>query len=505
MKFKKWSLLLTLIAVLALTVACGSGDTTSSETEPDTDTTTETEGDSHSDTDMDEDADADMDEDADADMDEDADGEPVTIRWFVGLGAGTDEPTFDAQKAVVEQFNASQSDIILELEIVDNDVAYDTLATQIAAGNAPDIVGPVGIRGRDSFKGAWLDLQPYIDSNNYDLSDFDQAMVEFYQVENEGQLGLPFAIFPSFMYINTDLFDEAGLAYPPQEFGAPYIDADGNEVEWNIETMTELAMLLTVDANGNDTSSPDFDPEAIVQFGFGEQFTDARGVATLFGAGSLIDADGNAQVPEQWVEAWQWVYDGMWENYFYPNGPYGNSDILGAGNWFQSGNIGMVHTHLWYSGCCMGEYDGGWRTAVVPSYNGNYTAKMHADTFGILESSDNPDEAFAVLSYLLDEAASDLLGIYGGMPARLSLQDNYFDTYGENTFPGQDINWQVVVDSMAYNDNPNHESYMPSFQEANDKYNEYWNRWVETPGLDIEAEVAALQEDLQRIFDAAGE
>jgi multiple sugar transport system substrate-binding protein len=82
---------------------------------------------------------------------------------FAGLlasGAGSDEGTFAGQQAVVDEFNASQDKIELVLEIVDNDAAYDTLATQIAAGNAPDIVGPVGIRGRDSFKGAWLDLQP---------------------------------------------------------------------------------------------------------------------------------------------------------------------------------------------------------------------------------------------------------------------------------------------------------------------------------------------------------
>jgi multiple sugar transport system substrate-binding protein len=82
----------------------------------------------------------------------------------LGLGAGSDEPQIARQEAIVDAFNASQDDIELVLEIVPNDVAYDTLATQIAAGNAPDIVGPVGIRGRDSFFGAWLDLQPYIES-----------------------------------------------------------------------------------------------------------------------------------------------------------------------------------------------------------------------------------------------------------------------------------------------------------------------------------------------------
>jgi multiple sugar transport system substrate-binding protein len=222
---------------------------------------------------------------------------PVEIRWFVGLGAGSDEATIPAQEAVVEEFNASQDDIVLKLEIVDNDQAYDVLNTQIAGGNAPDIVGPMGIRGRASFPGAWLDLQPLVDDAGYDLSDFDPALVDFYRVEDEGLVGLPFAVFPSFMFVNLDLFDEAGLPYPPQEYGAPYVDADGVEHDWDLDTMEELALQLTVDGNGNDANSPDFDPDSIVQFGFGNMWTDVRGQATLFGPGNFVDEDGNADRP----------------------------------------------------------------------------------------------------------------------------------------------------------------------------------------------------------------
>ena len=39
--------------------------------------------------------------------------------------------------------------------------------------------------------------------------------------------------------------------------------------------------------------------------------------------------------------------------------------------------------------------------AVVPSHNGSVTANMHADTFRILDSTEHPDEAFAVMYYLL--------------------------------------------------------------------------------------------------------
>jgi len=431
-------------------------------------------------------------------------GEKVQIRWYVGLGAGSDQPTFAAQEQVVADFNASQDKIELLLEIVDADVAYDTLATQIAGGNAPDIVGPVGIKGRDSFKGAWLDLQPLVSEAGYDLSDFDPAMVEFYK-DGDQLLGLPFAVFPSFVFVNLDLFDEAGLPYPPQEYGAPYVDENGEEKPWDIDTLTELAVKLTVDANGNDATSPDFDPDNIVQFGYGEQWTDIRGIGTLFGSGSLVDADGKAEIPENWREAWRWAYDGMWSSYFYPNKLYGDSDVLANTNWFESGNIGMVHSHLWYAACCVGGLEATWDTAAVPAYKGSATAKMHADTFEIHKDTKHPEEAFEVLTHLLGPASKELTNIYGGMPARLSQQGTYFDDFSAEKFSGQDINWQVVADSIAYADNPNHESYMPSFQEATDQYNEFWNKVISAPVDDLDAEIDNLQVELQRIFDAAGE
>ena len=435
-----------------------------------------------------------------------ADGDRTTVRWFVGLGAGSDEPMFAPQEAVVEQFNASQDEIQLVLEIVDADQAYATLATQIAAGNAPDIVGPVGIRGRDFFRGAWLDLQPLIDAENYDLSDFDPAMVEFYVDEEEGQLGLPFAIFPSYLSVNYDLFDEAGLEYPPMEYGAPYVNIDGEEVPWDLDAMREVALLLTVDANGNDALSPDFDRDNIVQFGYYEQWTDFRGAATLFGPGSLVSDDGNAQVPDHWRDAAKWFYDGMWNEVFYPNGIYDASDII-AGNGFESGNVAMSHTHLWYHGCCIGNIDFNWNLAAMPAneFTGEPTAKMHADTFGIMQSSENPEAAWEVLKYFLGENAEEMTSMYGGMPARLSLQDAYFGTFEENLgLADQGINWQVVVDSMAYADNPNHESYMPSPQEANDRYNEFWSLLGQEPDRDVDADIDLLITDLQAIYDAAG-
>ncbi|WP_420641613.1 ABC transporter substrate-binding protein [Candidatus Leptofilum sp.] len=485
--------IILLAALSLLLFACGGGEAEEADTSAED--TTAAEADTPA-----EDA-----AEEDEEMAEESTGDRQQVRWFVGLGAGSDEPMFEPQEQVVADFNASQDDIELVLEIVDADQAYATLATQIAAGNAPDIVGPVGIRGRDFFRGAWLDLQPLIDAENYDLSDFDPALVEFYVDAAEGQLGLPFAIFPSFLSVNYDLFDEAGLEYPPMEYGAPYVNADGEEVPWDLDALRDVALLLTVDANGNDATSPDFDTDNIVQFGYYEQWTDFRGVATLFGPGSLVDDSGNAQVPDHWRDAAKWFYDAQWNEVFYPNGIYDASDII-AGNGFESGNVAMSHTHLWYHGCCIGNIDFTWNLAAMPAneFTGGPTAKMHADTFGIMKSSDNPEAAWEVLKFFLGENAEEMTKMYGGMPARLSLQDTYFTTFAESIADGDTINWQVVVDSMAYADNPNHESYMPSPQEANDRYNEFWTLLGQEPDRDVDADIDLLIEDLQAIYDAAG-
>jgi multiple sugar transport system substrate-binding protein len=432
----------------------------------------------------------------------------VQIRWYVGLGAGTDAPTIAAQEAVVEEFNASQDEIELLLEVVDNAQAYDVLNTQIAAGNAPDIVGPMGIRGRASFPGAWLDLTGLIESTGYDLSDFDPALVDFYKVEGEGQLGIPFAVFPYFMMYNVELFEEADLPLPPTAYGEPYIDAEGVEHEWNIETVAELSKILTVDEDGNDATSPDFNPDAIVQWGFGVGYTDVRGRDTLFGAGNYVDADGNAVIPENWRAAEKWYHDAMYVHHFYPSGAYAGSDLLAGGNWLGSGNVAMMPIHTWYMGWGTSGLTADWDLAPIPSVNGVTTAKLHADTFGIMKSTQHPEEAFTVLSYLLGDKAQELSTVYGGMPARLSLQESFFDAFTaklSTDWPDTsfDVNWDVVTAALAFPDNPNHEEGMPSFLEASARYAEYQQVVDNNADADVDAELDALQADLQAIFDAA--
>jgi multiple sugar transport system substrate-binding protein len=134
------------------------------------------------------------------------------------------------------------------------------------------------------------------------------------------------------------------------------------------------------------------------------------------------------------------------------------------------------------------------------------TAKLHADTFGIMKTTQHPEETFEVLSYLLGEKAEALSTIYGGMPARLSLQGSFYDRFQENLstqYPDTnfDVNWDVAMQALSYPDNPNHEEGMPNFLESSDRYTQYAQVVDNNADADVDAELDLLEADLQTIFD----
>jgi multiple sugar transport system substrate-binding protein len=276
---------------------------------------------------------------------------------------------------------------------------------------------------------------------------------------------------------------------------------------WDWAAVKKIGQQLTLDKNNKKPTDAGFDANAIVQFGIDFQWWDGRRMASAFGGGSFITADGKAQIPDIWKQAWTWYYDAMWKDHFAPTGKYISSTQLNAGTTISSGKIAMDATNAWtinsYGTAGKATFKK-WDMAVLPATNGVISGPLDADTMVIAKGSKNQDAAFQAMIAIM--ADKNLMQVYGGIPAAKALQTTYFADFDktlEAIFPGNKVTWAVLGEMMKYPAIPSHEANMPNFLQATSDYSAFYTKLQNTDKLDVAAELTKLQETLQKDFDAA--
>jgi len=135
---------------------------------------------------------------------------------------------------LVEAFNNSQTEVEVTLRNLPGDaenVMWENLAVEIIAGSGPDVIF-LNDKALPSFanSGAFADLTHYINRDlKNELSDFFPASVETYRI-GSAIYGLPVVVYPLTVYINKDIFGNAGLVYTP---------------DWNLDQFTSMARKAT--------------------------------------------------------------------------------------------------------------------------------------------------------------------------------------------------------------------------------------------------------------------
>ena len=441
---------------------------------------------------------------------------PVVIRWSIGIGDGTDPAQVNIENAVAQDFNTSQSKIQLVLEVVPKASAIDTLATEIAAGVGPDIVGPVDWFDSNAFYDQWLDLAPSIMATGYDTSKFEPALVKSYQTDL-GTVGLPFVVYPSAIFYNTDLFTKAGLNPLPAKYGDQYQMPDGSMVDWNWDSLAKLAKLLTIDQAGKHSGETGFDKARIVQYGFsfGWESNPSFWATFMSNGGSLLWPGGSkgsyqAKIPDAWKAAWQWVYDGMYGAAPYiPNGVVASTPGFDNGNVFSSGKVGMLDNPSSYL-CCVGdltkaggEFDFG---SMPVGVDGKVAGRVDEETFRIWKGTKHPAEAFTVLTYLIDIGIQKLVvgspqakPAYDGIPA--SAADRAVWLTSQKAAYLFVKNWDTLLDGLNYPDIPSAEAYMPNMSESWARIQTFGDLLSNTEGVDLATQETTLESDLTAIFN----
>ncbi len=425
-----------------------------------------------------------------------AEGEKTKVVIFIGMGTGTDPDQINAQEALADEYNSTHDNIEVEFLIVPHDEAPERYLTMLSGGTAPQLVGPNGVSTVAQFFDTWADVTPFIEADNLDLSDFYGPAVELNKYPDK-VVGLPLGLFPSFIFYNADLFDAAGVDYPTHDY---------SDTAWDYDALRDMAMLLTLDENGNDATSPDFDPDNIVQYGFDDSWTDGRGLMTRFGAAGVgrptSDDFKTATVnAPEWLEGMEWFNQGIWEDHFIPDlSVQEGRDAVGADP-FGGGNTAMFYSHTWFMPEGLIELPFEHDLAAAPfNQKGERIARIHADTFTIPEEAENKEAAWEVLKWLTDpEQIVDVCLIYGCLPARISVEDTYTQAL-EERYPGLDFN--VIFESIDYLDAPNHESWVPEWGRiAESMDNGVMGAVHAEPIDDVAAQMDQVNDEVQAILD----
>jgi multiple sugar transport system substrate-binding protein len=114
-------------------------------------------------------------------------------------------------EGIIEDFEAENSDITVQLEVQSWDNINDVVRTKVQSGDAPDILNI------DAFAGFAADdlLYPATDVLSEETAaDFQESFVENASIDGE-QYGLPLIASARTLFMNTDLMEQAGVTEAP--------------------------------------------------------------------------------------------------------------------------------------------------------------------------------------------------------------------------------------------------------------------------------------------------
>jgi multiple sugar transport system substrate-binding protein len=394
--------------------------------------------------------------------------EAVMVTIFVGFGTGTSAEQMAVHEEIAEDFNSTHEDIQIEFLTVPWEERIAKFSTMLAGDMAPDIVMPIGVGGISEFYEEWMDISPYIERDNYDLSDYYGTTVELHTYPDKGLVGLPIGVYPTVVFYNEDLLDAAGLDYPPHEWEAPYADGD----PWTYDKLVEIGKELTLDSDGNNANSPAFNWENTVQWGWNgwDWMTPKEFPQKFGGINTGVSEDNKTALmnSEGWVAMMEWIKDTIWTWHIRATGEQSGAFYDVAGDPMGSGMVGMWECHSWMAWAYSSWTEAfNWDVAAVPAVEGfPVMAPVHADTFVIPKSSHHPDEAWEVAKWLFEpDMLMRLAKNYGCIPARQSLAQQWLDDMAAE-FPN--VDWVVFLGSIDYIDDPQHEKWTPEYSKIYD-------------------------------------
>jgi multiple sugar transport system substrate-binding protein len=260
--------------------------------------------------------------------------QPITLR-FTYWGSPIERV---AVEQMVSAFEAENPDIQVEALYIPDSEYIARVSAMFAAGTPPDVGYLL-----DTHAPQWAS-----EGKVMDLTDIVQADPElssrlpetYFPIGSGRTIGTSTATEIMLLFYNKDVFDAAGVSYPPARA----------EDAWTWDEFLAAARKLTVDRDGRHPGEPGFDPDHIQVYGvsFVKSAWYSYPPFIYSNGGEIVNEDGSRLMidsPEA-VEAIQRLADLMWVERVTPTPAHADqlppSDAL-----FQTGQLAMDIRGQW--------------------------------------------------------------------------------------------------------------------------------------------------------------
>lgn len=345
------------------------------------------------------------------------------ISFWNGL-TGSDGVTLNEMLA---EFAAENPDVSVTVEMIAWAQLYQKLQTAFVAGTQPDVflLHASEVPQYASY-GVLRDLTDQYTSGGGWLPDDDISANTMDGMMWDGVIyGIPLDNHGRGLWINIDMFEAAG------------IDTDPATAPTTYEGWVELFQKLTLDANGNNALSPDFDPQNVVQWGYAAgEWPNVNFIAALYQhGGSFLSEDGMTVTvnSEAGMTALQQVYDLI---YVYHVSP----PTAGFDTWqgFGAGAVAVLPTGTWYRNQGLLQTDINSMAWPNFQFGPEPAAWFGIHTFMLPTSAEGAklDAALRMIEWVSNNQV--IWASSGQVPARLSAQAALDpETYPSNILLGQ--------------------------------------------------------------------
>ncbi len=344
------------------------------------------------------------------------------IAFWNGL-TGSDGVTLND---MLVQFVQENPDISVTTEIVDWGTLYPKLQAAFVAGQPPELIllHADQIPQFASF-GVLKDLSSWYDNNGGWFPVDDISAITYNGMLYDGApYGIPLDNHGRGLWANLDAFAKAGVD--------PDVEHPTDYAGW-----VDLFQQLTLDGNGNNAASPDFDAENVVQWGTALSewpFVEWYGTLAQYG-GSIMSEDGTTAMvnSEASVHALQDMVDLIYTYHVSP--PAAGFDAWQS---WSGGAVALVPTGTWFRNFAVDQTDISGQAWVNWQFGPQPGAWMGAHTFMVPAQLEGEklDAVETLIQWVSDHEV--LWAASGQVPARLSAQAELdAENYPSNILLGQ--------------------------------------------------------------------